>query len=211
MIRVVIADDHPAVLDGIRYMLLDHPHIEILATYLNGKELLEGMKTLRPDVLILDFQMPGQTGDELALIIQREYPETAMLAFTNFDNTLYVNSMLRNGVRGYLLKNTDKQTLITAIETVYNGGTFLLPGMEEQVAQYRGQIRRKMPSRIALTPREKDILRLIAQGQTNNEIARSLSLSQRTVENYRFNLCLKLQVNNVAGLIRKAFELGLEK
>ncbi len=211
MIKIAIADDHPTVLNGIKYMLLDMPDIEIGATYLNGKELLKGLREQQPDVLILDIQMPGQTGDELALIIHKEYPGIAILAFTNFDNTLYVNNMLRNGVRGYLLKNTEKDVLVEAIKTVYHGGTFLLPEMKEQVDQYRGQVKRKMPSKLALTPREKDILRLIAQGQTNQEIADALYLSQRTVENYRFNLCLKLQVNNIAGLVRKAFELGLEK
>ncbi len=210
-IRIAIADDHPMVINGLKDMLSNCDHIILTATYPDGEALQEGLKQHLPDVLLLDIQMPGQPGDELAPVLLKIYPGLRILALTNFDNMVYVNNMLQNGVLGYLLKNTDQQTLIEAIETVYGGEVFLKPLMREKVEQFRQQIKRKTSSKFALTPREKDILRLIVNEYSNQEIAENLFLSLRTVENYRLNLSLKLEVKNTAGLVRKAIELGLLK
>ncbi len=208
-IRIAIADDHPMVINGIKDMLSNCRHIELTDTYEDGLQLLAGLKKELPDVLLLDIQMPGQRGDELASILMKQYKGLKVLALTNFDNMLYVNNMLNNGVLGYLLKNTDQQTLIDAIETVYKNQTFLKPAMKEQIEQFRQQISRKTSSKFALTPREKEILQLIVDEYSSQEIADKLFLSLRTIENYRLNLTLKLEVKNTAGLVRRVMELGL--
>jgi len=208
MIRIAIADDHPLVINGIKDMLATAPGMVITATYLNGEALLTGLKQDQPDVLLLDIQMPGRGGDEIAARLKKEYPKIKILTLTNFDNTLYVNSMINNGVLGYLLKNTDQKTLVLAIKQVAAGEMFIDAKMQEKVTEFRKQIQRKSSSKYALTPREKDILKLVVKGASNHDIAQKLYLSTRTIENYRLNLCLKLEVKNTAGLIRKAIELG---
>ncbi|PZF74582.1 response regulator [Taibaiella soli] len=209
-IRINIADDHLMVINGIKDMLSHYKHIEIGRTYQNGTDLMNGLKESLPDVLLLDIQMPGQSGDELTPLIVRTYPSVRILAITNFDNTLYVNNMLQNGALGYLLKNTDEQTLVTAIETVYQNKQFLKPEMLEKLKEFRRQLKRQTSSKFSLTPREKQILQLIINECSSQEIAEQLNLSLRTIENYRLNLSLKLEVKNMAGLVRKAIMMGLD-
>ncbi|XZF12745.1 response regulator [Chitinophagaceae bacterium MMS25-I14] len=208
-IRIAMADDHPMVINGVKDMLAGYPHLRLVATYLNGTDLLEGLKNDLPDVLLLDIQLPDKTGNELAHTIVQEYPQLRILTLTNFNHMLYINMMLKIGVHGYLLKDTDQRTLVTAIETVYNGGTFLTPEMERLVADANAQQKGKSDTRFVLTPRELDILKLIVAAYSNHEIAERLCLGQRTVENYRYNLSVKIGAKNTAGLIRKALELGL--
>lgn len=132
-----------------------------------------------------------------------------ILALTNFDSTLHVQHMLRHGVLGYLLKTTDRETLITAIETVYWGEEFIQESLREKLNLAGQRIKREVSTKSALTPREKEVLRCIVNGDNAQEIAEKLFLSVRTVENYRFNLLLKLDAKNIAVLVRKALELGL--
>jgi len=209
MIKIAIVDDHPLVINGISGMLIPEEGITISATYLNGKTLFEGLKKEQPDVLLLDIQLPGMGGDEIAAEIKKTYPAINILVLTNFDNSLYVNSLLQNGALGYLLKNTDKDTLVSAIKAVAQGQTFIEEKMGEKAEAFKKQLNRKTASKYALTPREKDILKLITQGHSNRDIAKNLFLSTRTVENYRFNLSIKLEAKNTAELIRKAIDLGI--
>lgn len=208
-IRINIADDHPMVINGMKEMLSHYKQIEIVNTYRNGTDLMNGLKNSLPDVLLLDIQMPGQSGDELTPLILKAYPSIRILAITNFDNTLYVNNMLQNGALGYLLKNTDEQTLVSAIETVFQNKQFLKPEMDEKLKEFRRQLKRQTSAKFSLTPREKQILQLIINECSSQEIAAQLNLSLRTVENYRLNLSLKLEVKNMAGLVRKAIMMGL--
>ncbi len=209
MIKIAVVDDHPVVMTGVKAMLDACEHISISATYNNGESLLEGLQQNLPDVLILDIQMPGLHGDELTVYLKKLYPSLPILVLTNFDNTIYVNNMLNNGASGYLLKNVDSITLIKAIESVHKGIIFLLPEMQEQLDNFRKKVKAKTPSKHIITPREKDILELIVKGFSNKEMAAKLFLSLRTVENYRFNLSLKLEARNTAELVSKAIELGL--
>jgi DNA-binding NarL/FixJ family response regulator len=209
LIRVAIIDDHPMVLNGLKDMLSNFGHIVLTATYSDGDTLMAGLERDMPDVLLLDIQLPGKRGDELAPMIRKAYPNLRMLTLTNFDNMLYVDNMLQNGVLGYLLKNTDQETLVEAIETVHRGEVFLTPVLAEKLEHFRTQIKRKTSAKFVLTPREKDILRMIVDEHSSQEIADKLFLSMRTVENYRLNLSLKLEVKNTAGLVRKVIELGL--
>jgi len=160
-------------------------------------------------VLLLDIQLPGKTGDELAPIILRKYPGIRILTLTNFDSTLHVSNMLRQGVHGYLLKNAEEDVLIRAIETVYRGESFLEESMKDRLHRLDIRITRTVSTKSTLTPREKEILQLIVTGDTSQEIAEKLFLSLHTVENYRTSIMLKLDVKNVAALIRKALRTGL--
>jgi len=208
-IRIAIADDHPMIIKGLQNMLVNYPDIGLTGVYADGEALMEGLARQQPDVLLLDIQLPGHTGDELAPVILKKYPETAILMLTNLDSTLYVNKLLRQGVLGYLMKTTDEETLIRAVRTVHEGGEFLESTMQEKLRQMASRVGRELRSRAVLTPREKEILQLIADGYTGREIAAKLNIGFRTVENYRLNILLKLDVKNTAALIKKALKQGL--
>ncbi len=206
-IQLAIADDHPMIVNGIKNMLHYYRHIEIVQTYGSGKALLEGLTVSRPDVLLLDIQLPDISGNELARLIVRDYPAVRILVITSMDSTFHVKDMMKAGCNGYLLKTAGKETLIAAIEEVYGGGSYLEPSLKEQLL--REVLHQKSPVAAALTRREKEILSLIAKEMTSSEIAALLSISQRTVENHRFSLMQKLNAKNTVGLIRIASETGL--
>lgn len=207
-IRVAVADDHQMVIIGLKEMLSNCPGITLIFTCENGIELIRALEIHQPDVLLLDIQMPGMTGDELVPVILKKYPKLHIIALTNFSNIAYINNMLKNGAKGYLLKNSDQDTLMDAIEAVHAGQIYLMPGVEEKLQEFRQQIK-PQTSRVFITQRERDILALIMREFSSVEIARELHISPRTVENYRLNLCLKLEVKNTAGLVRKVIEMGL--
>jgi DNA-binding NarL/FixJ family response regulator len=211
MINIVIVDDHPLVINGVKDMLSSLPHMVVRNTYINGKSLLEGLQEHLPDVLLLDINLPDIRGEELMVKINKIYPNLKVITLTNFDNTLYASRMMHNGAKGYLLKNVEKQVLISAIESVYNGGKFIAPELEQRIAELQKKLSKSAYAKASLTPREIEILKLLAKGQTNQQIADTLFLSKRTVENYRLNLSTKLEVNNTAGLVKYAMENGLDK
>jgi len=208
-IRIAIADDHPMMIQGLAHVLLRYPHIRLAGTFLNGTELLAGLEEGTPDVLLLDIQLPGKTGDELAPLILKKYPELKILTLTNFDSTLYANNMMKHGVHGYLLKTADEKVLIKAIETVFHGDIFIEESMRSRMQQIDHKIRKAVSSKSSLTPREKEILQLLVNGDTCPEIAEKLYLSTGTVENYRVSILLKLDAKNTAALVSKALKLGL--
>jgi two-component system secretion response regulator SsrB len=208
-IRIAIADDHPMIIGGLQRILAQFPNMSLTGTYANGKELLEGLQTIVPDVLLLDIQLPDKTGDELAPIILKKYPELKIIALTNFDSSLYIHNMFRCGVHGYLLKTSDEQELIRAIETVNSGGTFLEPELKTKMQQLEEKERKAVSLKSSLTNREKEILQYIVDGHTCAQTAEKLFLSVATVENYRIRILLKLGVNNAAALTKKALLLGL--
>ncbi len=208
-IKIAIADDHPMVIKGLQQMLVNYPKIIMIATYHDGAALLEGLEQQLPDVLLLDIQLPGQTGDELVPVILKKYPDLSILILTNFDSTLYAGSVLRHGALGYLLKTTDEDTLIDAIESVFRGDQFLEPEMQAKIDRQDSRMKQELRTKSALTLREKEILQLIINGYTSQEISDKLHIGFRTVENYRFNILLKLEVKNTAALVKKALTLGL--
>jgi len=207
--KIAIADDHPLVINGLHHILGNCPDMEIIGSYANGKELLLGLAMQQPDVLLLDIQMPGQTGDELAEIINEQYPAIKMLALTNQDNVYYIKNMLRKGVNGYILKTTREEILLDAIRTVNNGGQYLEPALKDKVLQDTLQARKQVSADPILSRREKEVLRLIALNLTSQQIADQLFISKRTVDNHRLSLLMKLGVKNVAALVKKAIQLGL--
>jgi len=209
-IKVAITDDHPGMLNGLRSMLQPYGHIEVTAAYERGAALLEGLKKKQPDVLLLDVQLPDITGDELTAIISRQYPEIRILILTSHDDIYYIKTLLRNGAKGYILKTSGQDFLVQAVETVYRGKPFYSPEVQEQLVQETLQLRPPAPAH-NVTPREKEILQLIYEEYTSQEIADRLHISHRTVENYRLGLMQKLDSKNMIGMMKKALQLGLVK
>lgn len=205
IIKIAILDDHPLLIKGLQSMLGHYDDMDITATYADAEELLKGFKNDQPDILLLDIQMQGMMGDELAPILHKSYPDVHVLILTNLEHRYYIKSMLQHGIKGYILKSSDENILLEAIRIICQGGTYFDPAIQLQVLKAQ-QNHHLFPS---LTRREKQILKLIASDCSSQEIADGLYLSKRTVENHRTHLLQKLDVKNSAGLIKKAIELGL--
>lgn len=206
MIKLAITDDQVIILKGLQKILADVPHISIVGVYNNGDELLSGIEKDQPDVLLLDIQMPGKTGIELAGIISKQYPAIKIIALTNVDVLIQVKKTLQQGCLGYLFKDASPEVIVKAIETVYAGEQYL---QEELQRQLLLSLSSDQKSKQIITRREKEILQLIVDEYTNQEIANKLFLSLRTVENHRNNLLQKLDVKNTAGLVKVALQEGL--
>lgn len=209
-IKIAITDDHPMIVDGIQNLFSNYNHITLTGTYSDGIELMKGLESNVPDILLLDIQLPGQTGDELVPILLKKYPHLRILVLTTFNNIVYANNMLRQGVAGYLLKTARQHTMMEAIETVFNGNIFIEPSLKEKLeGEISQKTRSAVYSKIMLTLREKEILKLIIKGHTNQEIISSLFLSINTVKNYRKRIYRKLDAKNMAELTKKAIDLNL--
>lgn len=209
MIKVAILDDQFIVLNGVQQMLQDNKDMHLSGVYQNKDELMSDIYVNTPDVLLLDIRMPNDEGDIIALYLTKHFPDIKILALTNFDTLHYVKKMLRSGVLGYLLKNTDRDTLINAIKTVYEGDQYLEPEIKSKLLNEFSTSKQSAESLPSLTKRETEVLSLIVKQYSSQEIADHLYLSLRTVENHRYNLFQKLDVKNVAGLVTKSFQLGL--
>jgi DNA-binding NarL/FixJ family response regulator len=208
-IRIDIVDDHKMVLAGLKNILQGFPNIVVGNLYDNGTELIKGLKIKQPDVLLMDIQMPDVSGEELAPLINKAYPDIRILIMTGFDTTYYAKSMMEKGATGYLLKNAAEATLKEAIETVSKGAQFIDPSIKDKLLQellQSSHIDKAIPT---LTRREKEILGLIMQEQTGQQIATALNLSLRTIENQRVNLMQKMGVKNTVGLVKKTIEWKL--
>lgn len=209
MIKVAILDDQYIVLNGVQQMLQDNSEMVLSGIYQNKDQLISDLYVNTPDVLLLDIRMPDYEGDTVALHVSKYFPKIKILALTNFDTVHYVKKMLRSGVLGYLLKNTDRSTLIEAIRTVYNGSQYLEPVIKTKLLNEFSSQKHNAENLPSLTKREKEVLSLIVKQMSSQEIADQLFLSLRTVENHRYNLFQKLSVKNVAGLVTRSYELNL--
>lgn len=205
MINLAITDDQVIILNGLQKILADAPNINITGVYNNGDDLLEALTEQQPDVLLLDIQMPGKNGVELAAIITRNYKNIKIIALTNVDVLAQIKKILQLGVLGYLLKDASPSIIIQAIETVNAGDQYIQEGLKQQLLNSLSMLNAKQ----IVTRREKEILQMIVDEFTNQEIADKLYLSLRTVENHRNNLLQKLKVKNTAGLVKIAIQEGL--
>jgi DNA-binding NarL/FixJ family response regulator len=205
MISLAITDDQAIILNGLQKILADVPNVQITGIYNNGDELLEGLIKKQPDVLLLDIQMPGKSGIELAAIITKTYKQIKIIALTNIDVVTQIKKILQQGVVGYLLKDARPPIIVQAIETVHAGDQYI----QEELRQLLLNSLSDHNSKQIVTRREKEILQLIVDEFTNQEIADKLYLSLRTVENHRNNLLQKLDVKNTAGLVKVAIMEGL--
>ncbi|MEJ8473138.1 response regulator transcription factor [Roseibium algae] len=205
-VRVMLADDHELVRDGIRARLAKTSMLEVVGEATNGREAVEKADALRPDVILMDVSMPVMNGLEAATEIRKRQPEANILVLSIYDNPEYVRGVVQAGAKGYILKDISAQEMITAITSVARGGYYfssaigptLVGGPPVQVNDPYG-----------LTDRERQVLSRIAKGQPNKEVAKNLGISVRTVESHRLNLREKVGNKNAAQLYKIAQELGL--
>ncbi|RFS22744.1 DNA-binding response regulator [Chitinophaga silvatica] len=208
-IRVAITDDHLLVISGVKAMLSPFPQFEIVYESNLPTALMSALPEVNPDILLLDIQMPEIDGLELCKMVKKKYPEIRIIALSSFMESHYIKQMLRNGASGYLLKNVNPPKLCKAIETVYAGDQYLDESIKHQLLDEMLTGQKRNGFDIPLTRREKEILKLIAEEHSNQEIADTLFISLRTVETHRLNLTQKLAVKNTAGLVKEALKRGL--
>lgn len=209
-IRVVVAEDHALVRAGICSLLEKLPGVEVVGEAADGREALELLKTQAPHVALLDISMPGMNGLEAAARAARRFPATRVILLSMHANEEYVHRALKAGVAGYLLKDSGTAELELAVRAVARGETFLSPAISKQViSDYVRRTGAETSSLEALTPRQREVLQMIAEGHTTKAIARKLELGVKTVETHRAQLMKRLDIHDVAGLVRYAIRVGL--
>ncbi len=206
-IRLLLVDDHPLVLDGISSRLQVEDGIEVVGQASNGKEALETADKVHPHVVLMDVTMPVMGGLEATRLFKQQMPGARVLILTMHDDQEYILKLMQSGASGYVLKNVSSEELIKAIETVHQGNTYFSAGASQSL--FRGNENRKRKIDGLLTKREETVLKLIAEGDSNKEIANSLNISVRTVETHRQNIKSKLDIHTAAGLTKYAIEIGL--
>lgn len=202
-ITVVIVDDHPMVAEGIQSILESYDDISVLATLSNGKEAVDRMSELAPDVVLMDLNMPEIGGLTATEMLLEANPDTRILILSMHDSPEYISTALSHGAMGYILKDVPTDEIKTAIDTVMNGQRYLCTGAKGSLEPPEGG------GRESLTSREQTVLLQLAQGKSNKEVAGVLNISVRTVETHRKNIKRKLGISSTAGLTRYAMEHGV--
>lgn len=203
-IRLLIVDDHLLVRDGIAALLQEDPSIAVVGFANNGQQALEKVSQFNPDVVLMDIAMPVMDGLQATQKIMAQHPETKVLILSMHDEPEYVRNIMRAGASGYVLKDVSAEELLRAIITVSQCGSYFSAGASRHLFTEAGL---ETPSiQDSLTAREVDVLKLIANGLCNKEIARTLEISSRTVESHRQNLRKKLGIQSSAGLTHYALE-----
>lgn len=214
--RILLADDHTLVRAGFRALLKDIEALQVVAEAGDGREALQLIGQHHPDVVLMDITMPILNGLEATARVTREYPHVRVIILSVHANEEYVLEALRSGASGYLLKDAGTAELETAIRTVCSGEVYLSPAISKHVAEYirrtgnapRTDARDIEPYQ-RLTPRQREVLQLIAEGRTTKQIAQLLNIGVKTVETHRMRLMEQLNIHDVAGLVRYAVRLGI--
>ncbi len=210
---VFIADDHQMMIDGITSLLKNQNEFEIIGTAMSGTEAYDALKKQQPDILLTDVQMPGMTGIELTAKVRAEWPDMKVLILTMFNDSDIVERIVQEGAQGYILKNTGRNELVEALSAVRDGDTFysraVVDTMMDNLRNPAKEPKKTYINSAELTEREKEIVRLVAQEYSSEDIAQKLFISRRTVETHRKNILRKTGVSNVVGLVRFAYENGL--
>lgn len=199
MIRILLVDDQAIIRQGLRSMLESNPDMDVIGEAENGQRAIEQIPTLQPDLVLMDIRMPVMDGVAATQAIAQHYPQTRVLVLTTFDDDEYVSQAMRLGAKGYLLKDTEPDELALAIRAVYKGHTQLGPGLFEKVLMpvpVPPPSVEPPPGLAELTPRELEVLRLIASGANNREIAQALFLSENTVKNYVTSILSRLNLRD---------------
>ncbi len=211
-IRVLIADDHQIVRDGLRSLLEKDPDMEVIATVEDGRATVKQVEELQPDVVIMDISMPGLNGIEATRRITREFPHIKIIALSMHDDGRFVLNMLKAGASGYLLKDCAFKELTKAINLVVRAGkSYLSPDITDIVVQnyVSGSSGEQGLLYGALSPREREVLQLVVEGKTSSQIAEILFVSVKTVETHRTQLMQKLKISNLADLVKYAIKEGI--
>lgn len=198
MIKILIVDDHPLVLEGLKSLLVHDENIVVVGTVTNAFEAISFLKQNEVDIAFLDINLPDISGIELCLKIKEEFPKVKCLALSTFAERSYISRMIQNGAMGYLIKSSSKDEIVEAINKVNSGGFFMNVNLLDTSTN------QNKPPIPFLTRREKEVLELIAEGMTNQQIADKIFVSVLTVNSHRKNLLTKFEVNNTASLIKIA-------
>lgn len=212
MIKILIADDHMLVREGIMALLKPHLNMTVVGEASSGQEAIEKAGALRPDIVLMDISMPGLGGLEATIEIRKRWPDTKILVLTQYDDKEYISRFLKAGVNGYMLKRAAGSELVSAINAVAQGESYLHSSIASSVIE--GYIKKKKevsePYEL-LTDREKQVLKLIAEGLTHKEIANTLNISEKTAIAHQTNISEKLDIHTKAELIKFAISKGIIK
>lgn len=211
-IRIFLVEDHTILREGLRALLTAEPNFEIIGEAADGREAVRFVEKQVPDLILMDLSMPRMTGMDAIREIKKRYPATKIIALTVHKAEEYLWTTLQAGADGYVLKDATHEELMLAIQNVLKGKTYLSPGVSEKVIEgYLEGKESQIPSSTLglLSQREREVLKLIAEGYKNKEIAADLCISLKTVEKHRANLMKKLDLHNAAALTAYAIEQGL--
>ena len=211
-LRIVLAEDHTILREGLRALLSADPNFEIIGEAPDGREAVRCVEKLEPDLLLMDLSMPRMSGMDAIREIKKRYPDIKIIALTVHKTEEYLLATLQAGADGYVLKDATHDELVLAIKNVMGGKSYLSPGVSEKVIE--GYLEGKESNRArspweTLSQREREVLKLIAEGYKNKEIAEDLCISLKTVEKHRANLMKKLDLHNAAALTVYAMQKGL--
>jgi DNA-binding NarL/FixJ family response regulator len=210
MIRVLLADDHKVLLDGLQNLLADLKDITCAGAVANGGEVMSFLEDNLVDVILMDINMPVLDGIETTRRVKEKFPEVKVIALTMLEQGSFIQLMLKHGASGFLLKNSGKDEVLTAIRSVAVGGQYLGPEATQLLMDnMKGQSLKKRAFIPRLTRRENEVLKLVAEGLSTSQIAKQLFISFNTVESHRKNLLTKFGARNGAELIRMAAERGM--
>lgn len=209
--KVLLVDDHVVVRQGLKALFADEPDIDVIGEANNGREALDRLETLQPDVVLMDISMPGLNGIEATRQIQQRHPAIKVVVLSMHANEEYVFQVLQAGAAGYVLKQSDSLEVLTAIRAAMLGGSFLSPPISRTVIDdylRRTEARHHPDESARLTSREREVLQLLAEGRSNRDIAAELNISVKTVETHRANMMNKLDVASKTELVRYALRKG---
>lgn len=210
VIRVAIADDHAILREGVKLLLEADAEIEVIGQASTGLDAVRLAADRKPDVILMDIQMPGIDGIEATERVRRQAPTTKVLVLSQLDSEEYLVKLLQAGAMGYVLKQNASEELVNAVHTVYKGHVYMTPFMASRFVQmhFRKEEEKKDRSK-QLTPREQEVLKGIAEGLTNQQIADDLSVSIKTVQTHRGNIMEKLNMHDRVELVKYAIRTGL--
>lgn len=209
MISIFIIDDHPLVIEGIQTTVQAAADMEVIGSAAHGADALQWLARHEVDVIILDISLPDTDGITLCKAILQRHPGARIIGLTTYEEVSFIRGMMKEGAKGYLFKTSPQEQILAAIREVFQGNNFLSPKVNEKLVAAALRQPQQQSFIPRLTRREKEVLKLIVDERTNQEIADELCVSLSTVETHRRHLCEKLGARNTAGLVRNAIKFGL--